>query len=327
MIGAVRSQACYGTTFPDPNATDATMTRPILDLHLWWDSKWLGVHLTDLINTCKCRFLILFNIDITMCVFSKKNILFSDTSFFPVYLTPNMLVSLNKIFCFFLENTHFNINIKQKRNLHLHVLKEFGEENVRNLWKWEKIEKKMADFQIHRRFSLRCLKYDVTPVSVRLKSTIKTPRGCKIVKKAECIRSINNTPELYMYHKEAFIHQLREVLDKTTMDECQLLINNITEARHIKVLDHQRSKFDVLYQQKLGVHSNVNHEGGHWNMTLGKMTTGTSKWVRNLSSTALTEAQEHLVAYGPNFAITPKCPPNGEYLMAIEYACSKLNQG
>ena len=64
----------------------------------------------------------------------------------------------------------------------------------------------------------------------------------------ECIRSINNTLELYMYQKEACIHQLREVLDKTIMDECQLLNNDIIEARHIKVLNHQRSKFDVLHK-------------------------------------------------------------------------------
>ena len=112
-------------------------------------------------------------------------------------------------------------------NLHLHVLKEFGEENVMKFWKWEKIEKKKANFQNHGRFSLRCLKYAVTPVNVRLKSTIKTTRGCQIVKKAErqllneCTRSINNTLKLSMYQKEARIHQLRKVLDKTTMDECQ----------------------------------------------------------------------------------------------------------
>ena len=35
----------------------------------------------------------------------------------------------------------------------------------------------------------------------------------------ECIKSINNTLEFYMYEKEVCIQQLRERLDKTTMDE------------------------------------------------------------------------------------------------------------
>ena len=49
----------------------------------------------------------------------------------------------------------------------------------------------------HRRFSLRCLSEGLIPVSVRLKSNIKTPKGRQIIKKAEIallnerVRSIN----------------------------------------------------------------------------------------------------------------------------------------
>ena len=56
----------------------------------------------------------------------------------------------------------------------------------------------MADFQNHRRFSLRCLSADITPVSIRLESNIRTPKGCSIINKAERdllnerIRLINN---------------------------------------------------------------------------------------------------------------------------------------
>ena len=50
-----------------------------------------------------------------------------------------------------------------------------------------------------------------------------------------------------------------------------------------------------------------------------------STWVKNLSSTPITEAQECLLAHGPNFAIVPKCPFNGEYIMVVEHACSKLS--
>ena len=52
-----------------------------------------------------------------------------------------------------------------------------------------------------------------------------------------------------------------------------------------------------------------------------------STWVKNLPSTSLTEAQECLLAHRSNLAKVPKCPPNGDYIMAIEHACSKLNQG
>ena len=53
----------------------------------------------------------------------------------------------------------------------------------------------------------------------------------------------------------------------------------------------------------------------------------TKKWVKKLSSTPLTKEQERLLAHGPKFAIKPRQPPVGEYIMAVEQACSKLGQG
>ena len=50
-------------------------------------------------------------------------------------------------------------------------------------------------------------------------------------------------------------------------------------------------------------------------------------WVRILSKTPLTEAQECLLAHGPNFVIVPKEPPTCEYIVATEKACQHLMQG
>ena len=50
------------------------------------------------------------------------------------------------------------------------------------------------------------------------------------------------------------------------------------------------------------------------------------KWVINLSSKPLTKAQSSVLAKGPNFVVSPKHPPNLEYITAIEAACTKLSQ-
>ena len=50
------------------------------------------------------------------------------------------------------------------------------------------------------------------------------------------------------------------------------------------------------------------------------------KWVINLSSKPLTPAQRSVLAKGPNFAVSPKKPPNLEYITAIDAACTKLSQ-
>ena len=39
------------------------------------------------------------------------------------------------------------------------------------------------------------------------------------------------------------------------------------------------------------------------------------------------EAQEKLLAHGPNFAIIPRCPPIGEYIAAVEQTCQNMAQG
>ena len=49
-------------------------------------------------------------------------------------------------------------------------------------------------------------------------------------------------------------------------------------------------------------------------------------WVINLSSKPLTPAQRSVLAKGPNYAVTPRQPPNLEYITAIEAACTKLSQ-
>ena len=49
-------------------------------------------------------------------------------------------------------------------------------------------------------------------------------------------------------------------------------------------------------------------------------------WVINLSSKPLTLAQRSVLAKGPNFVVSPRHPPNIEYITTIESACDKLSQ-
>ena len=163
------------------------------------------------------------------------------------------------------------------RNLHLHLNEEFGEESVFLLQQWEKYEKKMADFQNHRRFSLKCLKFDIIPVSIRLKTNIRTTKGLEIIRKTErkllneCIRSINNTLELHMYEREAIVQQLEEKLDpnKDIIEDCHSFIKRVIESRHLRVMTRQKRKFELLYQWKTGGRSKQE------NFTSGEKTSDT----------------------------------------------------
>ena len=213
----------------------------------------------------------------------------------------------------------------------------------------------MADFSNHRRFSLRCLSKDLIPVSVRLKSNIKTPKGRQIIKKAERallserIRSINNSIAMFTIQRDTCMNKLKDNLDKEIMEECERFIKEKREIRHLRTFVCQVSKFERLCHKKTGGHiknqhgertihvedqpktnqvTNINNREMEIEEERTEQVNNTKNiWVKNLSKTPLTEVQERLLAYRPNIAIVPREPPVLEYITAIERTCSQLQQG
>ena len=112
------------------------------------------------------------------------------------------------------------------------------------------MEYKMVAFQNHRIFSLRCLKEDLIPVSVRLKSNITTPKAKQITRKAEKVllnerkRNINNIVTMATTKRDTCINTLLEVFPKEIMEECKMLINLRREAYCMKVKMRQISKLE-----------------------------------------------------------------------------------
>ena len=148
---------------------------------------------------------------------------------------------------------------------------------------------------------------------MRLKTNVKTSRGLHIIKKAEKqllneqIRSINNILELLMIKRDTCSEKLKEILlkkdDQNSIEECNNLIKRVIECRHTRVMRRPKAKFEALVQWKQGGHSNKGQVGSpssYMNWVMEDITTeDTKKWVRNLSSTPLTEDQERLLAQGP----------------------------
>ena len=157
------------------------------------------------------------------------------------------------------------------RNIHIYIESEYGKENVQIFRCWERMEYKMADFENHHRFSLRCLSKDIIPVGVRLKSNIKTPKGRYIVRKAERallnerVRLINNSLTMFKIQWDTCINNLEKALDRETMNDCHEFIKVGRERRHLKTLERQLSKFHRLCQKNTTGHSSLEHgeDGRH----------------------------------------------------------------
>ena len=208
----------------------------------------------------------------------------------------------------------------------------------------------MAAFQNHRIFTIRCLKEDLIPVSIKLRSNIKTPRAKIIIKKTERallnerIRNINNTITMATHKRDTCITTLLEVFPKEIMEDCKRLIFLRREAYYIKVKRRQISKLERLCHKNRGGCPNKHDggQGGHDENTRPnnyytdleekeKENTHDSelkeKWVVNLSSQPLSQAEKSLLTHGPNYAVTSRHPPVIECITAIEEVCQKLERG
>ena len=204
------------------------------------------------------------------------------------------------------------------RNIHAKLILEYGQESVKILRQWEKLELKIVDFQNHWRFTLRCLSQDLIPVSIKLKTTVKTPKGIYIVRKAERmlmnerVRSINNMITIFRWQIDTCINSLGSCIGVEAMEECHGFISLRREKRHLSTLERQTKKFNLLWQRNTGGCSNFQHGGRYWEDNTDKekeVSTDSNpnnrakdrsppkdkggcmdrKWVPNLSKTPLTE--------------------------------------
>ena len=66
--------------------------------------------------------------------------------------------------------------MEKKMNIHAELRTKYEQRSLKIYRQWEKFECKMADFQNHRRFSLRCLSNGLIPTSIKLKTTIKNSK-------------------------------------------------------------------------------------------------------------------------------------------------------
>ena len=153
------------------------------------------------------------------------------------------------------------------RSLHAKIKSEYGKEGVNNLRQWEKLEMKMADFKNHR-FTLRFLSQGLVPVSIKLKSTVKTPKGTYIVRKAEKmlmnerVRVINNSITMFNCQIDTCINNLERLLEKVVLEECRRFIVKRREKRHIQTQKRQRNLTDCGRETQVAAQTQILAEEG-----------------------------------------------------------------
>ena len=166
----------------------------------------------------------------------------------------------------------------------------------------------------------------------------------------ERIRSINNIITMLNHQIDTCMNILKGMINKEVMKECHEFINYTRERRHYKTMERQKKilkdygrrkqaatqtfrmagmvKFNQMAQQLAPMKILKQHQQQiQWATTVTVQNNNRVKWVHNLSKTPLTEAQEKVLAHGPNFVIVAKEPPVSKYISQIERACQQLKQG
>ena len=159
------------------------------------------------------------------------------------------------------------------------------------------------------------------------------------------------------------MNELERVINEDWMARCKDFIEVGRENHHLKTLMRQKDKFNRLLHKKQvregkctklhGVHidyyRNPNRQNNNCHITEDRgensnlnnihdqdeilerkeeiLERKENIWIKNLSASTLTKDQIKALAHGPNYAIVPRCPPVGEYIIAIENICNQLQQG
>ena len=123
---------------------------------------------------------------------------------------------------------------------------------------WERLWLRASDYKNHRIFTLRCIHKDLILVKIKLKTTIKTDRAKKIVRKAEKdllqarVKAINSILDNVGKQTELCRSKITSILSIQRFRECQGFIEKVGEIRFNKVKQRQLNKFNNLLNKKEG---------------------------------------------------------------------------
>ena len=116
------------------------------------------------------------------------------------------------------------------RNLHKFILENYGIELLRLFRDWEKFQFRQCDYKNHRISTLRCIHSELVPVSIKLKSTLKSERAKKILRMAEKqlrqtrLKSINSLLDNNTKQLDITRSKIVSILTAPNYQQCQEFI-------------------------------------------------------------------------------------------------------
>ncbi|XP_072033196.1 uncharacterized protein [Amphiura filiformis] len=209
-------------------------------------------------------------------------------------------------------------------NFHANIRTDYGKDCLDNIRHLEKTGQKIARYRNHLRFSLHCKHQNITPVSLRLSSTVKGRKADNILRRAE--RALLNVRVGQIVNKINNLNQEKDRLESVIYSASELPSNVTAEIKtrteRSQVKEHelsktrQKNKFSRLLEKKKELESRKT------NNTLASDCI--SKWVKNCSERLLNDSELSVLVKGLNYSVAPTEVPVVDIITSTESACRKL---
>ena len=177
---------------------------------------------------------------------------------------------------------------------------------------------RIARHQGHLFFNHICLREQVLPRSLEFKSPINTVAGKKLTRNFgfRFLKLRINKSHHWIRISVKTIKRIKTKLQKT-LSQCDYEMvldwsNLNVKKLSIQLKSHYRSKINKLLEYTRN------------NKTCKKYTNQQKNWVINLSKHELTNAEENVLRYGLNFAVTPIIVPKLDIISAVEKGIQRL---
>ena len=216
------------------------------------------------------------------------------------------------------------------------IERRYGWEVKRNVGTLKRLSEKLGRYKSHIRFNLHCKHKDVIPGYAKIKAQEDSEEVRRIIHKAE--RAIVNVHIGRAIKKKEEIERtierkqqkIRETMREEEIRKIEEMRSNTERKTFERTRDIQKKKFEKFAnrQNKNKDQQTRNNEGREERNEENEENERNSKrWVKNISSTPLTEAQLSLLKKGANYAITPTKLPIDDYIVATEQAARNLHRG
>ena len=188
---------------------------------------------------------------------------------------------------------------------------KYGRTALRLIRRHERCSRKLARYANHLTFLIRC----VVPRDLRVRSPVPTKGGHRVAEIAslrllrERIRLAQRAKGNAMKDSHSTAKSITATLSPKDASEILEKISCNTKRLFNKTRDRQKRKFDDLLIDSTTRTPQVDK----------------SKWVINLSSRSLSDAEVSLLQKGLNFAVTPTSIPATEIVAKVESAIRPLD--